>query len=172
MPPLAWVSAAVRTTGGGSALPVLMAKMFVVEASSVCDGLFGSDAGMNSCTVPVMQMLFPSAAVAGGADDVKTKMPSEVFGSPSPGEGIWIKKPFDFKPVTMPLVVSVLPASGDVLPLPCICAMVCVGAQVVSALMARENVSCAVFVPLSVTWIVKENGEPAVVLGMPVKVAP
>src|SRR5690242_1612502 len=117
--PAGFVSLAVKTTGDGSAFPVLIAKIFVGEEISVCDGLFGSLAGMNSCTFPVTHTLFPIAAAAGGALEVKTKRPSEVLGSPSPGGGIWIKNPFDFLPVTMPLVVMLVdPASGEVFPLP------------------------------------------------------
>jgi hypothetical protein len=87
-------------------------------AISVCVGLLGSAEGANSCTVPLTHTRLPATAEPEGALEVNTNTPSEVAGSLSPGGGIWMKNPFDFRPVTMPLVVTAEPASGDALPLP------------------------------------------------------
>ena len=59
-------------------------------------------------------------AAEAGALEVKTKMPSDVAGSPSPPFFICRKKPLDFRAVTIPLVVTLpgTPMSGDVTPLP------------------------------------------------------
>src|SRR5258708_7470838 len=116
--PAGLVSAAVRATGAGRALPVLLAKVLVTELISVCEGLAGSELGMNSATVPLTHTVLPIAAAVGGALDVNTKMPSEVAGSPSPGEGICMKKPLDLRPVTMPLVVMAASFRGEAFPLP------------------------------------------------------
>ena len=116
--PAGLVSALVSNTASGSGLPVLTALTVTPPEISVCDGLFGSLLGMNSCTVPMTHTSFPTAAAEGGAAEVNTKMPSDVAGSPSPLDGIWTKNPFDFRPVTMPSVWTVMLTSGDVLPLP------------------------------------------------------
>ena len=90
------VSAAVIRMGAGNGLPVESCTTVGV-ISSVAGGLFGSAAGMNSCTVPVTCTLLPMAAAAGGADEVKTKIPSDVLGSASTvASGSWIKKPLLF----------------------------------------------------------------------------
>src|SRR5579864_2786055 len=83
--PAGFKSAAPSRTGGGSVLPVLVEKMLVVEEISVCDGLLGSEEGMNSCTVPVTHTELPGAAATGGVLLVNTKRPSEVLGLLSPG---------------------------------------------------------------------------------------
>src|SRR6266576_3126056 len=83
--PVGLASGLVRTTGPGRVFPVLIAKTLLGDVSSVCDGLLGSLLGMNSCTFPVMHRSLPTAAAAGGALEVKTKTPSDVLGSPSPG---------------------------------------------------------------------------------------
>jgi hypothetical protein len=49
---------------------------------------------------------------------IQMKMPSEVLSSLSPGGGLCRKNPFERKAVTMPLVVTVCPASGDASPEP------------------------------------------------------
>ena len=61
----------------------------------------------------------PTTAGGGGADEVNTKMPSDVSGSRSASaSGAWMKKPLNFTPVTIPSVVTVFPRSGDVVPAP------------------------------------------------------
>src|SRR5438067_7945659 len=84
------MSVVVRTTGAGSARPLASA---VTEGPviSVVDGLFRSLLGMNSETLPVTQTELPTVAATGGALEVKMNTPSEVAGSPSPGDGIWMK---------------------------------------------------------------------------------
>ena len=75
---------------------------------------------MNSLTVPETCTLLPITAPAGRELPVKTKMPSEVVALPSP-VGSWMKKPPlepALMPVTMPEVVTVCVANGEVLPLP------------------------------------------------------
>src|SRR5947209_4662375 len=172
MPPAGLVSEGLSTTGGGSGLPTLIAKTLLGEAISVCDGLAGSLPGTNSWTFPVTHNSLPATTTAGGADEVNTNTPSEVAGSPSPGGGIWMKKPLDFRPVTMPLVVTpVAPASGDVSPLPWISAMVWVGVHVGTGWTASWNCCCATFEPLSATLMVNVNGEPVMALGEPLRVA-
>ena len=59
------MSAAVRTTGDGSELPVESANTLVGRPISVVDGLFGSADGTYSWTVPVTQTELPTAAAAG-----------------------------------------------------------------------------------------------------------
>ncbi len=79
----------------------------------------GSAAGMNSDTTAVTLIEFPSAAEPGGAEDVKTKMPSEVDGFASAfASGVWRKKPLLRNPVTIPVVVMDCPTKGEVFPLP------------------------------------------------------
>jgi hypothetical protein len=74
---------------------------------------------MNSCTVPVTLTELPIAAAAGGADEVKTKTPSDVFGSESAfASAVWRKKPLLRNAVTMPVVVTDCPTNGEVAPLP------------------------------------------------------
>ena len=134
-------------------------------------GLPRSWLGMNSCTVPVTQTSLPTAAAAGGAEEVNTNTPSEVIGSPSPGAAIWMKKPFDFTPVTMPLVVTMLRASGEASALPWICAIVLVALHTSAGSTVSWNSFCATSAPLSVTCIVNVKGEPVVVEGVPLSVA-
>lgn len=113
------MAAAVRRTGAGSELPVETSTTEIAPESSVVGGLFGSEDGTNSWTVPVTITELPTAAAAGGAEDVNTKTPSEVFGSASAStSGVWRKKPFDLAPVTMPDVDTTEPARGDVAPPP------------------------------------------------------
>src|SRR6266480_3038927 len=107
------VSAAVIVIGSGRALPVELIDT-LGDVISVCDGVPGSDAGINSATVPPTWTLLPRTAAAGGALEVKTKMPSDVFGSPSTvPSGSCRKKPLLLRPVTIPLVVTALPANGE-----------------------------------------------------------
>src|ERR1700674_1541517 len=115
----AWVvSAAVIKIGAGSWLPV-ESNVTVGVMSSVSGGLCGSADGMNSCTVPVTLTELPIAAAAGGALEVNTKMPSDVSGLASTlASGVCRKKPLLRRPVTMPVVVTELPAKGEVAPLP------------------------------------------------------
>src|ERR1051325_4782523 len=86
------VSAAVSTIGDGNALPVDNTLVVGEPAISVAGGLLGSLPGMNSCTEPMTFTELPTAAVAGGALDVKTNTPSDVseFASMS-ASGTWIK---------------------------------------------------------------------------------
>jgi hypothetical protein len=54
-----------------------------------------------------------------GRLEVKTKTPSEVLGSESTAlSGFWMKKPFDLTPVTMPVVETRRPATGEMSPGP------------------------------------------------------
>src|SRR5207247_8424944 len=108
---------------------------------------------------------------AGGAAAVNTNPPSGGAGSPSPGASIWMKKPLVFTPVTMPFVVTLVPASSDSSPLPWICAIVFVVLHARVESTASWNSFCALFAPLSVTCIVHVNGEPTVVVGVPLSVA-
>src|SRR6267154_2436874 len=66
------VSAAVSKMGTGNGLQE-ESSTTDGAISSVAGGLFGSAAGINSCTFPVTCTLLPMAAAAGGADEVKTK---------------------------------------------------------------------------------------------------
>jgi hypothetical protein len=83
-----------------------------------------------------------------------------------------MKNPLDFRPVTIPLVVSTRPTWGEAFPLPWICAMVCVGVQTGAAFTVNRKTADAVVPAESATWIVKLNGDPLVVLGVPLSVAP
>jgi len=69
--------------------------------------------------VPVTWTSAPSAAAAGGAPPVKTRIPSEVAGSASTvASGSWMKNPLLRTPVTTPRVVTELPTIGDEAPGP------------------------------------------------------
>ena len=58
-------------------------------------------------------------APAGSGLPVKTKIPSDVLGSASAlASGAWMKNPLLLTPVTIPVVVTVCPTTGDVAPLP------------------------------------------------------
>ena len=118
-------SALVSSIGAGRATPVATTWMEVTDTSSVIDSWLRLVAGVNSVTVPVTRTRLPTAAVAGGAVEVKTKMPSEVAGLPSTcASAVCRKKPLlNFCAVTMPSVVTMLPFSGDSRPGPWICAM-------------------------------------------------
>src|SRR5437867_1094169 len=75
---------------------------------SVAGGLNGSEPGLNSWILPVTATRLPIAAAIGGALDVKTKTPSDVFGSSSySAAGAWRKKPLPLTAVTIPVVVRV-----------------------------------------------------------------
>ena len=74
------VSGAVSVIGAGSELPVVLSDTVGEPAISVDDGLLGSDEGMNSCTNPVTVTRLPTVAAEVGALEVKTKIPSDVFG--------------------------------------------------------------------------------------------
>ncbi len=67
----AGVSAAVSTTGAGRTLPV-ESCVTTGLVSSVTGAWSGSDGGTNSEIVPVTSTRAPTAASAGGADEVKT----------------------------------------------------------------------------------------------------
>src|ERR1700739_2596122 len=102
--PAGSVSAAVSVIGVGNGLPVLISVVWG-PSISVEDGLLGSLLGINSATVPVTWTKFPTTAGATGRLEVKTKTPSEVFGSASTAlSGFWMKKPFETTAVTMPVV--------------------------------------------------------------------
>ena len=73
------VSPEVSVIGVGSGFPVERSVTAGEPEISVNGGLSGSADGMNSVTVPPTWTRLPTAAVAGGALEVKTKMPSEVF---------------------------------------------------------------------------------------------
>ena len=89
--------------------------MTVGVVSSVIGGLAGSDGGTNSATVPVTRTSAPTTAPAGGAVDVKTKMPSEVAALASTSaSGVCRKNPLlKRRAVTMPSVVTAWPANGE-----------------------------------------------------------
>src|ERR1051325_2065627 len=115
----AWVvSAAVIWIGAGKGFPVEI-NITVGETSSVIGGLLGSAFGTYSDIVPVTLTRLPIAAVAGGALEVKTKIPSDVSGSASTSaSGVWRKNPSLTSPVTMPVVVTAWPTIGEVEPFP------------------------------------------------------
>ena len=71
-------------------------------------------------------------------------------------------------PVTIPLVICDVPAKGDVSPLPWIWEMVFEGEQMKGPSTVRAKGFEAVPTS-SVTLIVKLNGEPAVLVGVPVR---
>src|ERR1700712_4734502 len=79
---------------------------------------------LNSDTEPETCPLWPAATV--GCVLVNTKMPSDVFGSPSPVRSC-MKKPLLSTWVTTPVVVSFWPGYGLVEPLPWICQIAAVG---------------------------------------------
>src|SRR5687768_13039977 len=96
----------VNGIGAGSGWPVAL-SVTVGELISVSGGWAGSAEGTNSTTVPVTATRLPTDASAGGALDVNTKIPSDVFGSPSPvASGSWMKKPLLLTPVTTPRVTT------------------------------------------------------------------
>src|SRR6185295_10732033 len=73
----------VSVVGVGSELPLVSSKVVGEPESSVIGGLFGSELKTNSCTVPVTCTRLPDTAAAGTLAPVKTKTPSDVFGSAS-----------------------------------------------------------------------------------------
>src|SRR4051794_5557107 len=96
--------------GTGNVFPVELRDTEIAPPSSVVGGLLGSALGINSCTVPVTLTELPMAAAAGGAEEVKTKTPSDVLGSASTfASGVWRKKPLLRRAVTMPVVVTDCP---------------------------------------------------------------
>ena len=104
------------TVGAGSGLPV-ESTATVGEASSVVVRFpLETPPGRNSCTRPVTRTESPTVAV--GADEVKTKMPSEVAGSAS-GFGSWIQKPFVLLAVTIPRTFTIWPLKGEMCVAPC-----------------------------------------------------
>lgn len=108
----------VSAMGAGKGLPAEIWTT-VGELSSVSGGWKGSEPGTNSTTVAVTWTRLPTAAAAGGAELVKTKMPSEVSGSASTvASGSCMKKPLLLRPVTMPRVVTLLPTIGELAPAP------------------------------------------------------
>src|SRR6266508_1103300 len=103
--PVGSVSVAVSVIGAGNGLPLESRITLGAPAISVTGGLLGSAPGMNSWTVPVTLTSLPTAAPGGGADEVKTKTPSDVLGSASSKPGfVWMKKPLLLTPVTSPVV--------------------------------------------------------------------
>ena len=83
-----------------------------------------------------------------------------------------MKKPFDLRPVTTPLVVTMEPSKGDAVPLPWIAAIVWVTLHGGIGLTASVKSLVAVASALSVTWIVNPYGEPLSSVGAPASVAP
>ena len=61
--------------GAGNVFPVELRPTVGDPPISVVGGLKGSALGINSWTVPVTLTELPIAAAAGGAEEVKTKMP-------------------------------------------------------------------------------------------------
>ncbi len=140
---LTFRSAAVSVIGAGKGLPVEISDTLGV-ISSVAGGLLTSALGINSCTVAVTVTLLPITAAAGGAVEVKTKTPSEVFGSASAfASGVCKKKPLLLSPVTMPLVVTTCPVKGELVPLPCMSWTATGGKFTVSAIVPLPVRICA-----------------------------
>src|SRR5438552_3938621 len=81
--PAGSVLADVNIIGTGRGLPEEMRVTVGLPEISVTGGLFGSDVGLNSATVPLTKTELPTEAAEGGAVEVKTNMPSDVFGSAS-----------------------------------------------------------------------------------------
>ena len=81
--PAGLVSAADKVMGVGSELPVEITDTVGEPPISVTGGLFRSCEGMNSCAVPMTETELPITAAAGIELPVKTKTPSDVFGSAS-----------------------------------------------------------------------------------------
>ena len=130
----------VSATGVGSALAV-DTRVTIAEPSSVSGGCVGSALGTYSCTVPRTCTRLPTAASAGGAALVNTNTPSDVIGSASASaSGICTKKPLLRRAVTMALVMTVWPTSGELLPLPW---MSCTGTTLKSSLR-MVPVACSV----------------------------
>ena len=98
------------TVGAGSGLPVERTVTDGEASSVVVRFPFDTPPGRNSCTRPVTRTASPTLAV--GADEVKTKMPSEVAGSAS-GFGSCIQKPFEPCAVTMPGTFTSWPSNGE-----------------------------------------------------------
>ena len=75
----------VRTWGSSPRPPgsLMVVRDDGAVAGSVSGGCSGSAAGTNSATVPVTCTSAPTAAAAGGAELVNTRMPSDVAGSAS-----------------------------------------------------------------------------------------
>jgi hypothetical protein len=97
----------VSVIGAGRAFPVLT-RVTVGELLISVAGVWLALAAGKVATVPVTLTTLPIAAAAGGAELVKTSMPSGVRGSLS-GDCDWMKKPFDRTAVTIPLVVTFCP---------------------------------------------------------------
>ena len=77
--------------------------------------------GTLACQMMTRTSAYPArtAAPAGSVLPVKTKIPSDVLGSASAlASGVWMKKPLLLTPVTIPVVVTVCPTTGEVAPLP------------------------------------------------------
>ena len=109
--------AVVRVTGAGSGLPDEVTDTSPGSEASICVRL------KNSVAVPTTPTASPTAAT--GATDVNTKMPSDVCASASiDASGVCMKKPFDLRAVTMPVVLTSWPARGEARPAPWICEIV------------------------------------------------
>src|SRR5947208_647668 len=100
------------TTGAGSGLPVESTVMIGEPSSVVVRLPVDAPPGRNSFTRPFTPTASPTETAL-GADEVKTKMPSEVAGSES-GFGSSIQNPFDVFAVTMPWTFDTSwPAFGE-----------------------------------------------------------
>ena len=96
-----------------------MGTVTVGVVSWVRGGLKGSVLGKNSLTIPTTLTRLPTAAAAGGAVEVNTKMPSEVAGLASTSASVdWRKKALAIRAVTMPSVTTAIPTIAEVEPLP------------------------------------------------------
>src|SRR5918996_3470977 len=99
------------TVGPGSVLPV-ETTVTAGEVISVCVRfVLEEPPGRNSVTSPLTSIESPTSTT--GAEEVKTKRPSEVAGSASPS-GSSMKKPFETVAVTMPATRDTgSPSSGE-----------------------------------------------------------
>src|SRR5688572_28658803 len=110
---------AVSGIGAGSGLPLDCSCTIGLPPSSVRGGCNRSEDGTNPTTVPCTRTRLPTAAEAGGAEEVKTKTPPEVGGSASTvASGSCTKKPLETRAVTMPSVVTRSPTIEDAAPDP------------------------------------------------------
>src|SRR5690242_18116866 len=101
---------APMTVGAGSGLPVERTETVGLASSVVVRLPFETPPGRNSCTRALT--LTESPATTAGADEVKTKMPSEVALSAS-GFGSCSQNPFVLLAVTIPVVRTDCPLYGE-----------------------------------------------------------
>src|SRR5688500_2059907 len=100
----------VRTIGAGNGLPLDEIVTLLAELE-ICVRL------KNSVAVPVTVTASPTATP--GVPATKTKIPSDVSGSRSTeASGSCMKKPFDLRAVTIPELITLSPANGEVAPSP------------------------------------------------------